>query len=650
MNYLKIALKYHDAGFRVIPTGEDKRPLKSSLLARHSYGWAAYQREQLKQDVYDLFEPGCHGIAVLTGIDGLECIDIDNKYSLNGDMLQMLTDEVDSLKAGICIPDTVVVRTKSGGFHVLYRCDSPGLNTKLASRLATEDEKLVNDRVKVLFETRGVGGYIVAWPTPGYEMYHGKMSEIPRIKMAHRDTLIRAARVFNEIEEPIQMAPQERSVAKIYEQNGKSTIEDYNDKGDIPLMLSQAGWKFVKQTGPRHLFKRPGNTDAATSADWHEGLNIFKCWSTSTEFKSEKGYSPFGVYAVLNHNGDWSAAAKALYEKGFGDRMKVVQETTIVKTPQNGLKTNNGFDDDFDGDVTSQDAELDALLASREFDVDSEPKNVPFTLRCEVDGEWHDVGGPGDIGLITGLAKSRKSTFLGALMASALDDGRKKINFQFKPGGTVVFFDTEQGKRSFWKMHKRAMMMAQRSEKPPAYRAFSLRGLTAEKKLAAIERTIATMPNMACMVIDSVLDLSDDYNDTKQSQASTLRIMDWAENANILLLCVIHQGKGSGLTLGALGSMLDRRCSFSIEMKYDEKDGSTLVTSKLSRDTPRFPPFSFYQDKHGFPVLNHNEAYVIRDGIAIPKNEDYFGRNTDDKLAAIITTTPPTTDDPDVPF
>lgn len=622
MNYLEIALEYHEQGFRVIPTGESKGPLKSSLLPRHKYGWTAYQNEQTKQDVIDLFTPPSAGIAVLTGIDGLECIDIDNKYSLNGDMLPMLSDEIDSLKAGICIPDTVIVKTKSGGFHVLYRCDSPGTNTKLSSRPATEDEKLVEDKVKVLFETRGVGGYIVAWPTPGYEMYHGLMSAIPRIKMAHRDTLIRAARVFNEVEEPVQMAPQERSVAKTYEQNGKSTIDDYNAKADVPLMLSQAGWKFVKQTGPRHLFKRPGNTDAATSADWHEGLNIFKCWSTSTEFKSEKGYSPFGVYAVLNHKGDWSAAAKSLYEKGFGDRLTAAQEPTIAKTPQNALKSNDGFDDDFDG--VDPDAEMYALLASREFDVDNEPTNVPYTLKCEVDGEWHDVGGPGDIGLITGLAKSRKSTFLGALMASGLDDGRKKINFQFKPGGTVVFFDTEQGKRSFWKMHKKAMMMARQTEKPPTYRAFSLRGLPAEKKLAAIECAIAKIPNMTCMVIDSVLDLSDDYNDTKQSQASTLRVMDWAENANILLLCVIHQGKGTGSTLGTLGSMLDRRCSFSIEMKYDEKDGSTLVTSKLSRDTPRFPPFSFYQDKHGFPVLNHNEAYVIRDGVAIPKSEDHF--------------------------
>ena len=623
MNYLKIALKYHDHGFRVVPTGANKRPC--NLLSRHKHGWAIYQKEQSKQDVYDLFEPDCEGIAVLTGIEGLECIDIDNKYSLNGDMLPMLSDEIDLLKAGITIPDTVVVKTKSGGFHVLYRCDSPGRNTKLASRPATDEEILAdpNEKVKVLLETRAEGGYIIAWPTPGYEMYHGLMSAIPRIKMAHRDTLIRAARAFNEVEEPVQMAPQERSVAKTYEQNGKSTIDDYNAKGDVPLMLSQAGWKFVKQTGPRHLFKRPGNTDAATSADWHEGLNIFKCWSTSTEFKSEKGHSPFGVYAVLNHRGDWSAAAKALYEKGFGDRLTVAQEPAIVKTPQNAVKTDDGFDDDWDEEVPAFDMEED--LRKRSFDIDAEPEAVPFTLRCEVDNKMYDVGGPGDIGLVEGMEKSRKSTFLKAIISSALDDGKKRINFQFKlDGKKMVCFDTEQGKRSFWKTHKQAHMMARRTEKPQFYEAYSLRDLDVAGRIERIEYIINNRTDLAVVIIDGILDLTKNFNNEQQAQETAEMVMRWAEKSGAMIICVIHQTKANGYTIGHLGSMLGRKCSFALEMVLDEDAGHTTVKAKRTRDTKKFPPFQFYQDDQGFPVLNHHEDYIIRDGIAIPKNEDHF--------------------------
>lgn len=627
MNYLKIALKYHDAGFRVVPTGANKRPC--NLLPRHGYGWAVYQKEQSKQDVYELFEPDSEGIAVLTGIDGLECIDIDNKYSLNGDMLQMFIDEVDSLRAGICIPDTVVVRTKSGGFHVLYRCDSPGRNVKLASRLPTETELEANkdEKALVLMETRGEGGYIIAYPTPGYEMYHGLMSQIPRIKMAHRDTLIRAARLFNEIEEQVQLTPNERAVIVSFEQNGKTTIGDFNERGDVPLMLSEHGWKFVKQRGENMQFKRPGNTDAATSAAYHVGMKVFKSFSTSTVFEANKGYSPFGVYAKLNHNNDFSAAAKALYEKGYGDRMTAASGTAIVKTPENALKTKDEFDDDWGEEAPVFDMEED--LRKRSFDIDSEPEQVPFTLRCEVDGKMYDVGGPGDIGLVEGMEKSRKSTFLKALISSALDDGRKRINFQFKlDGKKMICFDTEQGKRSFWRTHKQAHMMARRTEKPVFYEAYTLRDLTVAERIERIEHVISTRSDLAVVIIDGILDLTKNFNNEQQAQETAEMVMRWAEKSNAMIICVIHQTKANGYTIGHLGSMLGRKCSFAIEMVLDEDAGHTTVKAKRTRDTKKFPPFQFYQDEQGFPILNHNEAYVVRDGVAIPKNEDHFSSDS----------------------
>lgn len=666
-NYLEIALKYHLFGFRVVPTGANKRPC--NLLPRHDYGWSIYQKEQTEVDVRDLFTPDSEGIAVLMGVRGMECIDIDNKYSLTGDMLPALTCEVDSIKSGISIPDTVVVKTKSGGFHVLYRCDSPGRNTKLAARLPTPEELGSNPEEKalVLMETRGEGGYIVAWPTPGYEMYHGEMFGIPRIKMAHRDTLIRAARVFNEIEEPVQMTAKEREVAKTFEQNGKSTIDDFNDKGDIPAMLSQAGWKFVKQTGLRHLYKRPGNTQAATSADWHEGLNIFKCWSTSTEFKAEKGYSPFGVYAVLNHKGDWSLAARSLYENGIGDRITAVKDSAIVKTPKNALKTQKSDDDWGESSADDWDEtpafDMEEDLRKRSFDIDNEPEGTPFTLRCEVEGNWYDVGGPGDIGIVEGAEKSRKSTFLKALIASALQDGKKRINFQFKlDGKRMVCFDTEQGKKSFYRIHKQAHMMAGRLEKPVFFDAYALRDLPVPERIARIEYVINTRTDLAVVVIDGILDLTKNFNNEQQAQEIVEILMKWAEKSGAMIICVIHQTKANGYTIGHLGSMLGRKCSFAIEMALNEDGSCTTVKAKRTRDSKKFPPFEFYQDDNGFPVLSRHEDYVIRNGIAVPKNEDHFPSDATlfheapdpfdapfEETKTIITRLPGTDDD-DTPF
>jgi hypothetical protein len=75
-NYLNTALQYHASGLRCIPVMADKRPALS--------GWKKYQEEQTEADIRDIFARDCHGIAILTGVNGLEVIDIDCKYDRTG--------------------------------------------------------------------------------------------------------------------------------------------------------------------------------------------------------------------------------------------------------------------------------------------------------------------------------------------------------------------------------------------------------------------------------------------------------------------------------------------------------------------------------------------------------------------------------------
>lgn len=658
MNFKSYALKYHEHGFRVIPVNKDKRPC--NLLRKHDFKWEPFQTAQTVEDIEELFTPDSHGIAVMTGIGGLEVVDIDCKYSLSEGLETRFIDELDSIKCGVTIAELTMVKTRTGGFHVLYYCDSPSGNTKLASRPATPEEVEKGEKVKVLLETRGVGGYVVAWPTPGYEMYHGLMSGIRHVTMYERNSILNAARMLDEMPEIAYVPPERRTVAKEYSKQGKSVIEDFNERGDIPSMLQAHGWKFVKQAGNRQQYKRPGSTDAATSGNFHEEMNLFKSFSTSTEFVAEKAYDPFGVYAVLNHRGDMSAAAKKLYADGFGDRPTVTNApSSPAPQPAKPLAV-----DDSDGFDTEEEEDIAAELEKRSFDIDAEPPKTEYTLRCTVDGQEYNVGGPGDIGLIEGLEKSRKSTFLKALVASALDDGTKRINFTMNlRGGDMVFLDTEQGARSFWRTHKQAHMMARLNNKPSFYRAYSLRDLDVDKRIRYIDWIIDNNRNLSVLVIDGILDLTKNFNNESQAQEITHKVMRWAEKSNAMIFCVIHQTKSNGYTIGHLGSMLNRKCSFSIEMVYDEDSNFTTVNSKLTRDTKRFKSFKFTQDDYGFPVMNHNEAYIVRDGIAIPKNEDHFSVQpiTDDpekpdpfaapfEPTKVLTIPSKINDDEDIPF
>src|SRR5262249_48813656 len=54
---------------------------------------------------------------------------------------------------------------------------------------------------------------------------------------------------------------------------------------------------------------------ATTGHDGHDVLYVF---TTRTPFDAERGYGKFAAYAVLEHGGDFKAAARALHDRGFG--------------------------------------------------------------------------------------------------------------------------------------------------------------------------------------------------------------------------------------------------------------------------------------------------------------------------------------------
>jgi hypothetical protein len=304
---IKSALFYAANNISVIPTGSTKRAILQ---------WKVYQTriatpEELKEG---FSHDKCSGLAVVCGSvsGGLEVIDVDLKYDTSGTLWQQYQEEIKEL-----LPLLYIVKTKSGGYHLYYRCEAPEGNQKLAMRPATAGEikENPNEKVKVLIETRGEGGYVIAPPTPGYE----KKSEfvIPILTCDQRDHLLMAARSLNQFVEEVRPSPVIARSATSYQ---KTPWDDYNERCDLVALLESHGWKFVEKKGPRVLLRRPGDTDQHSSGDYHTDMNLFKVFSSSTQFELGKGYKPFAVYALLAHNNDFSAAAKELIAQGYGER------------------------------------------------------------------------------------------------------------------------------------------------------------------------------------------------------------------------------------------------------------------------------------------------------------------------------------------
>jgi len=369
------AKEYLKAGLSVIPTKEDKLP---ALQA-----WKPYQSQRIKEEeVEDLFSGGSvKGLAIICGaISGnLEVIDVDTKYDTTGslwdELKALIEDNLPELYKSL-----VIAQTKSGGYHIYYRCSSIAKNLKLSNRPTTELERAetykteigkqateeeatkrsVNDKIRVLVETRGEGGYVIAPPTTGYKYIQGEPISIPTITPEDRDILLNIAKSFNEIEEPKPKV--NTPISTTYSSTGLSPFEDYNLRGDVVALLESKGWRVVSETGQRINLLRPGSTDSKTSGNYHTGLRVLRVFSSSTEFNPDKGYSPAQVFSLLECNEDSKLTYRRLLELGYGEPYKgaeitptqlktalikvevinsVNRETSVISTPGETLKIEN---------------------------------------------------------------------------------------------------------------------------------------------------------------------------------------------------------------------------------------------------------------------------------------------------------------------
>jgi hypothetical protein len=306
----KTACAFIKSGICVIATGRDKNALVS---------WKPYEERIITEEEAKahFFHPMAVALAVVCGkaSGNLEVIDIDTKYDLTGslfeDYMQAIRDNKEDLHERL-----LIIKTRSGGYHLYYRCPVIASNIKLARRYTTEEEKKnPRDPYRTLIETRGHAGYVVAPPSEGYSKYQGEA--IPEITPEERAILFELAKTFNQVIDP----PVTNHTSRGYDpkEYGLSPFEDYNNRGDLVGLLQGHGWAVVRETNEKVIFRRP-EKDAGTSGNYNKDKKWFSVFSTSTIFDDCKAYLPYAVYAVLECNGDFKLAAKKLLELGYGEK------------------------------------------------------------------------------------------------------------------------------------------------------------------------------------------------------------------------------------------------------------------------------------------------------------------------------------------
>ena len=364
---LSTSLDYLRAGLCVLPAHRDEK--------RPTVSWKPYQtRLPTESEVDAWLANGPSALCLLGGWTSghLETIDFD----LRAELYEAWADRVEQAAPGL-VARLVISQTQSGGRHVTYRCPS-GVsgNLKLAQRridvessepvvlagktyLPRQDAKGQWYVVVTLIETRGEGGIFLCDPTPGYRVTQGDLCDPPVVSEDERDVLLGCAWELNEylpqvVDGPRVSAenadnggpsadnshsgplsaenPENRPPSADNSHNGPSSAEkshstavsahnaerpgdDFNSRGDVRAVLTQHGWALARG-GENEYWRRPGKTCGWSATLKDRVFYVFT--SNAPPLEPNRPYSPFAVYTMLHHGGDFAQAARELRELGYG--------------------------------------------------------------------------------------------------------------------------------------------------------------------------------------------------------------------------------------------------------------------------------------------------------------------------------------------
>jgi len=544
--------KYRENGFQCLPVKKDKTPALG-LSWKNGLGEGQHN--------------GAYGIGLICGekSGGLECLDFDNHFGDADEILKKYL-AVPEVRA-ICKDNNLPIeKTMNGGYHLVFRCDKNDGNRKLAVRRNSQN------RSEALIETRGEGGYFVAFPTPGYSIVYNDLYSVGKISVVDRAVLFSHAEALNEY------VPEVKTEYESIDRPGDMYNSDPNSVGEMESLLKSIGWTHVGGT----RWRRPGKEDGVSATLGHVAPGVFYVFSSNAGcFESMKAYSPFQVLALIKYDGDFSAAASGLVKP---------RENSTVEKPA---------------------GELEKLLNSSRIDTSVEVKKPPTILSIREVG-FNKVTDRrlftlGNFSCIVGKAKSRK-TFLMTLFASAMisDISDKLIG---ETGGQVLYFDTEQGTYDCYNTLKRIEKMTGTYGKLVG---FSLRQFSPRERCQIIEYAFKKYGGkIKFCVIDGIADLANAINDEDEATRVSTMLLRLTKVYNCHICTVIHQNKNDNFATGHLGSSIMKKAEILISVTKSSDPDMSEVSCDLSRGVD-FESFAMYVHD-GIPSIGEIDKKTKRD-------------------------------------
>lgn len=251
-------------------------------------------------------------------------------------------------------------------------------------------------------------------------------------------------------------------------------------------------------------------------------------------------------------------------------------------------------------------AELYRIRLDPKKDIERPPSILSVVERRGTTSTFIPVFSLGDLSLIQGRQKSKKTFFTASLVSQMLNnDSFDKLHAEPPEGTTIAVFDTEQSNYYAQLTNRRINKLSNSSQE---YYYFPMREKNPTQRKELIEFFIRSHKGKISLVlIDGIVDLLFDFNDLKECIELVQWIMTLTKEYNIHCLCVLHENQGDGKARGHIGTLLAQKAESVLRIEKNAQDFSRSTIKAKDTRGKQFMDFDIVIDHEGIPHLTEKE-------------------------------------------
>lgn len=419
------AREMHDAGLCVLKIKAD------GSKAPDVRSWTPYKVQRSTPAEHDQWFSGERpaGIAVVYGdVSGnVEMIEFEG-HAIRDGILDEVTEIAEA--SGLAeewhaILNGWASESPSGGRHYRVRVDGAPVrgNTKLASRLAREDEYTDEERqrlrekptariVRVQIETRGEGGYGLVEPSGGtvhatgrpYVRLAGGPASIPTLAPEALEAIHDICRMVDTLPKPESPKTAPRDLPPLPD-GGLRPGEDFDQRGDWGQILKGIFQPLITRGSTTYWGWADGARGVKATTGHASDKDRLYVFATSSDFLPETPYSKFAAYTLITQgtttNSSFKRAAAELRKQGFGSAPSRRRLNAVPQQPHHFSDGSSALDPDHAPDAQEESGagpDLRIVRDKPELDITNEADGIDGVLQLMADGRLPDLykrsGGP----------------------------------------------------------------------------------------------------------------------------------------------------------------------------------------------------------------------------------------------------------------